>query len=262
MNCVDKIQCTPFTRLRLLVSLSAVILLAACSPAPAPVTEAAPAVDLYKLEAEASQALGLAQINGKRIDTLSLRLDTLSLRLSRTDSAIAALPYARTEEALDQLAMVREDVQFLRAYLENQRKVPAIVPAKKLPPEVASPAPAAYTKAMSLYDTGDYLTAAGLFESVPSQKDSSSWNDDAWYWAGESALRLGDFSRAIAAFQKVLTYNPSDKLDDAQFGIGLCYVKLGDRDRAIAELRKVAVHYPDSDRVAQANAELEKLQSR
>ena len=89
----------------------------------------------------------------------------------------------------------------------------------------------------------------------------NAWTDDAWYWAGESYMRSGDFARALGAFSKVFTYVSSDKHDDAQYQTGICYLRLGDRERATAELRKVEVLYPQSARVPLAKAELAKLQS-
>jgi TolA-binding protein len=263
MNCEAKIQCKNIASHPLgLLAVCFALLLAACAPAPEPKTDPAPAVDLYKLEADAGQALGLALANSKRLDTLQQRLDSLTERLARTDSTLAALPLARTEETINQLTLLREDVQFLRDYLEGQQKVPLINPVKKLPASTLSPAPTEYTQGLAAYDQKRDTDATALFEKVPALYPNSNWSDDAWYWAGESSLRSGDFSRALAAFQKVLTYANSDKHDDAQYAIGQCYMRLGDRDRAVAELRKVEVLYPESDRIPQAQAELTKLQSR
>jgi len=263
MNCTAKIQCRTATPWLPLFAGTLVFALCSCAPAPEVTTAPPPAVDLFKLEADVGQALSMSTAANQRLDTLVRRLDSLEQRLRQTDSVIAALPLARNEENINQVTLLREDVNFLRSYLENQHRVPLINPPKKqVPTEALAPAPAEYTQAMTAFDQGRHADAVELFEKVPALYPENTWNDDAWYWSAESSLRAGDFARALAAFQKVLTFTVSDKHDDAQYGIGVCYLRLGDRDRAIAELRKVQVHYPQSDRVPQAQSELNKLQSR
>lgn len=264
MNCNDNFQRNVRLKGRLLLfmSLCSPFLWSGCAPTPEPVVAPAPAVDLYQLEADAGQALSLAQHNALRLDSLQRRLDSLKKQLLRTDSALAALPLSRMEENLGQVALLREDVQFLRQYLENQYKVPLINPPKKTAPTALVPAPTEYTQAMAFLDQSNYQQAIPLFESVPALYPKNEWSDDAWYWAGESTRLLGDYARAIAAYQKVLTYPTSDKHDDSQYGIAQCFLQLGDRERAAAEFRKVEVHYPQSDRIPQARTELKKLQSR
>ena len=271
MNCHAKIQsnnatsphaCHARVLYRALAAGSLACALLACAPAPELQTSpSAPSVDTYRVEADAGTALALAQANARRLDTLTLRLDSLRLSLGHTDSALAALPLARSEETANELTLLREDLRFLRSFLENQGKVPLIQPPRQQPPTELPPAPAEYSQGMTAFDKGSYQAALSSFEKVPALYPENAWTDDAWYWAGESYLRSGDFARALAAFSKVFTYVHSDKHDDAQYQTGICYLRLGDRERATAELRKVEVLYPQSARVPLAKAELAKLQS-
>jgi tol-pal system protein YbgF len=158
-----------------------------------------------------------------------------------------------------QLALLREEVIFLRKFWENQNQVPLINPRREQAPKTPSPLPAEYEQAQYLYSQKNYSEAAKNFEKVTVLYPRGDWADAAWYWAGESQMALGNYAQAISAFEKVFFYAESIKQADAQFQIGICLLRMGSKDLAKAALRKVQEFYPKSPRALQAQSELNKI---
>ena len=212
-----------------------------------------------KVEIIANEALKLAKADSLRLDSISLHQEFLSKRIDLLDSFSTALPLATANENQLQIALLREEVIFLRKFLENQDKVPLINPSRTQMPTAPSALPLEYEQAQYLFSQKNYEAAATMFERVTVLYPQSDWTDDAWYWAGESQMALGNFSQAISAFQKVFFYTQSIKQADAQFQIGICFLRMGNREQAENALRKVQDFYPKSPRALQAQSELKKL---
>jgi len=229
---------------------------AACAPTEKPVPAG---VDMFKVEATANEALNLAKADSVRIASISLYAEFLSKRMDLLDSLYSTAPLAMTSENQLQLALLREEVVFLRKFLENQNKVPLINPQREQAPQIPGPLPAEYEQAQYLYSQKNYTEAAKSFEKVTVLYPRGDWADAAWYWAGESQMALGNYAQAISAFEKVFFYAQSVKQPDAQFQIGICLLRMGSKDLAKAALRKVQEFYPKSSRALQAQSELNKL---
>jgi len=230
--------------------------LAACAPN----QKSIPAgVDIYKVESTANEALKLATSDSLKIISISRYLEYMSKRIDLLDSLSLAAPLAMTNENQLQLALLREEVIFLRKFLENQNKVPLINPSREQAPSASGPLPPEYEQAQYLFSQKKYSDAAKSFEKVTVLYPKSDWADAAWYWAGESQMALGNYAQAISAFEKVFFYAESIKQPDAQFQIGMCLLKMGSKDLAKAALRKVQEFYPKSPRALQAQSELSKI---
>jgi TolA-binding protein len=219
----------------------------------------AAAVDVLEVEATANAALSLARVDSLRIASILLKLDSMSNRLGLLDSVFSVMPIARIDENQLQIALLREEVAFLRKFLENQNQVPLINPSREQVPDVPSGMPAEYEQAQYLFSQKNYEAAAKAFEGVATLYQKSRWASDAWYWAGESHMALSNYSQAISAFEKVFFYVESIKHADAQFQIGKCLLKLGNAEAAKAVFRKVQEFYPKNPRALQAQMELNKL---
>jgi len=236
--------------------LVAVGFFAACAPSEKSVP---PGVDIFKVEATANEALNLAKADSVKIASVLRYMEFLSKRIDLQDSLSSAMPLAMTSENQLQLALLREEVIFLRKFLENQNHVPLINPSREQAPMAPSPLPAEYEQAQYLYSQKKYSEAAKAFEKVTVLYPRSDWADAAWYWAGESQMALGNYAQAISAFEKVFFYAESIKQPDAQFQIGICLLRMGSKDLAKAALRKVQEFYPKSPRALQAQSELNKI---
>jgi tol-pal system protein YbgF len=233
--------------------LPAALILAACASKKATVD------DLARVEATANEALNLAKTDSAQINAMSLYLETLEKRIDLLDSISTAMPLAKASENMLQIALLREEVTFLRKFMENQDKVPIINPSREQLPITPGPLPEEYQQAQYLFTQKKYEAAAKQFEKVTVIYPKSDWTDDAWYWAGESQMALGNYAQAISAFEKVFFYAESLKQADAQFQIGICLLRMGNIDFAKAALRKVQDTFPKSPRALQAQTELNKL---
>jgi tol-pal system protein YbgF len=227
-----------------------------CSPTQPAIPDG---VDMYKVEATANESLNLAKKDSVQIAAILRNLEFISKRIDLLDSISTALPIATASENQLQIALLREEVTFLRKFLENQDKVPLVNPSRKQLPEAPGPFPPEYDQAQYLFTQKNYEAAAKQFEKVTVLYPKSDWADDAWYWAGESQMALGNYALAISAFEKVFFYTESIKQADAQFQIGICLLRMGNREQAKNALRKVQEFYAQSPRALQAQTELNKL---
>jgi len=239
-----------------LLPLAAAGFFAACAPSEKSVP---PGVDMFKVEATANEALNLAKADSLQIVSIARYVEFLSKRIDLLDSLSAASPLAMTSENQLQLALLREEVIFLRKFWENQNLVPLINPRREQAPLTPSPLPPEYEQAQYLFSQKNYKEAAKSFEKVTVLYPRGDWADAAWYWAGESQMELGNYAQAISAFEKVFFYAESVKQPDAQFQIGMCLLRMGNKDLAKAALRKVQEFYPKSPRALQAQSELNKI---
>jgi len=219
-----------------------------------------PEVDVVKVEATANNALRLANADSVWISAMVLHLDFLSKRIDILDSLSIIQPFATATENQLQMALLREEVAFLRRFLENQNHVPIVNPNRQQAPKTPGPLPSEYEQAQYLFTQKQYQAAAKQFESVTVLYPKSDWADDAWYWAGESQMALGNYAQAISAFEKVFFYPESIKQADAQFQIGMCLLRIGDKEHARTAFRKVQEFYSKSPRALQAQSELKKMQ--
>jgi tol-pal system protein YbgF len=216
-------------------------------------------VDMFKVEATANEALNLAKADSLKILFLLRHLDSMSMRIDLLDSLSAVAPLASASENQLQIALLREEVIFLRKFTENQNKVPLINPSREQAPKSLAGMPEEYEQAQYLFSQKKYSDAAKTFEKVTVLYPKSDWADDAWYWAGESQMALGNYALAISAFEKVFFYSESIKHADAQFQVGACLLKMGSVEQAKAALRKVQEFYPKSPRALQAQGMLNRL---
>jgi len=233
------------------LSLLAFILIISCAS-----NESA---NMATVEATANEALSLAKADSVRITVNAVQLKLLAKQIHLLDSLSVMLPLAATSENQLQIALLREEVIFLRRFIENQDKVPLMNPSREQLPKAASYLPPEYEQAQYMFSQKNYEAAAKHFEKFTVLYPQSDWTDDAWYWVGESQMALGNFALAISAFEKVFFYIQSIKQADAQFQIGICLLRMGNVEHAKNALRKVQEFYPRSPRALQAQTELNKL---
>ena len=125
-----------------------------------------------------------------------------------------------------------------------------------------------YEEAFRLYRTGDYQTAVDRFRSFLQTHPSSDYADNALFWMGECYFKLGDHEQAVLTFAEVVeTYPDGNKVPDALYRQGSAMLELGASSgkRATYEpaareiFQRIVVEYPDSERVGEAQRQLEKL---
>lgn len=143
---------------------------------------------------------------------------------------------------LDELDQERQKNYELQTQLDSERNKPKTS---------STPAPsgfrARYDEALEKYHSRNYRAAIDLFDQLLVNNPGNSLADNCQYWIGECHYALGDYTKAIAAFEKVFSFNNSNKNDDAQLKLGMCYWRLNDVSRAKEEFERLISHYPDSE---------------
>ncbi len=112
--------------------------------------------------------------------------------------------------------------------------------------------------------------AQQIFESIVKDAPYSKYAALAQYYAGQALEKQGKPAEAIAAYQAVLAkYHTDPTAADAQYQIGYVYLTEARTayDKAAANKAREAfedfiAHYPNSEKVAQAQANLKSLQTR
>ena len=104
-----------------------------------------------------------------------------------------------------------------------------------------------YKTALTYYFDTDYEESITRFEQLINVDDSHELSDNSQYWIGEAYFGLGNYKRALGAFEIVLTYPRSNKNDYAQFKIGLCLLKLKKEPQAYAAFQSFIDSYPESE---------------
>lgn len=147
---------------------------------------------------------------------------------------------------------------------EQEQKIASLqtnTPASQASQAQSSAFSSQYQNALQTYRSRHYQSAIQQFEGLLAQNSRHSLSDNAQYWIGESYYGLGNYQKAITAFEKVFTFSNSNKDDAAQLKLGLCYMKLNDPAKARQELQKLIDNYPTSESVSLARRLLSQIQS-
>ncbi len=127
-------------------------------------------------------------------------------------------------------------------------------------PTVNAPNPF-YEDAMDIFRSGDYESAAALFEAFVEKFPEDNLSDNALYWAGECKYTKKKFSEAIHRFKRVVEEYPvGSKVPDALLKIGFAYISLGDMESAETYLKQLIAQYPFSSAGAKAEERLKAIQ--
>jgi tol-pal system protein YbgF len=94
-----------------------------------------------------------------------------------------------------------------------------------------------------------------LMTSNPDHKLASNCQ----YWIGECYNAIGDYAKAIAAFNRVMEYRSSYKFDDALIMTGVVSMKMGDNENAKQKFQELVNRYPDSEYAPKAMRYLGRL---
>ena len=118
---------------------------------------------------------------------------------------------------------------------------------------------ASYKGSLDEYYSRRYESAISGFTELLTVAPNSTLADNAQYWIGECYYAIGNFEKALDAFQKVFNFPDSNKLSDAQLKLGLTYLKLGNTNNAREEFNGTVQNYPGTSAANYATQELKKL---
>ncbi len=176
---------------------------------------------------------------------------------------------ADVEALHDEMARLRGELEETRHLVEQ---APADSGAAAVPlaaaPRSGSAEIREYEAAFRLYRSGDYQAAVDRFRGFLQTHPSSDYADNALFWMGECYFKLGDHEQAVLTFAEVVELYPDgNKVPDALYRQGNAMLELGESsgkretyEPAAREIfNRIVVEYPDSERVGEAQRQLEKL---
>jgi tol-pal system protein YbgF len=106
---------------------------------------------------------------------------------------------------------------------------------------------AGYEAARDKFQMKSYREAISDFQALASSNPTHMLASNCHYWMGECYNATGEYSKAIAEFQKVMQYRQSYKFADALIMSGLCYLKMGESATARSKFQELIDRYPDSE---------------
>ena len=204
----------------------------------------------------------------ERIDNNSLLIQGNNNALVEIERRLAALE-AKIGDSLFQESTgfqeMKENISFLNDQvlrLDNSvrtnRPSPRPKPAAAFKPG-GFDVKTSYETARAEYEARKYESAISGFMEVLTVAPNSSYADNAYYWIGESYYSLGNFAKALDAFNKVFDYPKSNKLADSHFKVAKTYLRMGSNDAAKKEFTTVIQNYPGTPAEKYSRTELEKL---
>ncbi len=117
---------------------------------------------------------------------------------------------------------------------------------------------ALYDRGYTLYHQAAYVDSETAFQGFLRDHPRTDLADNAQFWIGESRLRRGDTSGALAAFRETVERFPrGNKVPDAMFRIGDCLERLGDLDGARSAWRSTIERFPSSAAAALSEERLD-----
>lgn len=244
-----------------------------CATTPPPPIEDAllPEIDVIQVKENSDEAMRLSRESKLDIDALNTKLLEVDNRLLIIGEELANVSAAKIEELENRIAILSEEFRLLEDEFKSEKELrqissgslkntftPNPTPSKDAPVIHESEA-STYKLASDFFYARDYEKAIRQYEKIIKDFPNGTYADNSVYWKGESHFALGNYAKAIAAYQKVFTYANSEKSDDSQFKIALGYARMGDRKQAITEFEKLISLYPDSEYMGRAKQELRKL---
>ncbi|MFC1569631.1 tol-pal system protein YbgF [bacterium] len=116
-----------------------------------------------------------------------------------------------------------------------------------------------YEQVLQKVNAKKYKDAIAGFRALMNGNPNHKLASNCQYWIGECYNALGDYSKAIQAFNSVMDYRSSYKFDDALIMTGLCSMKIGDNDNARQKFQELVNRYPDSEYAPKAMRYLGRL---
>jgi len=197
------------------------------------------------LVAVGALALGGCAVSPEE-DPVMIRMNDLDSRVQRIERVLTNQSLLELAQRLDTLQgevrTIRGEVEMLQNQTEGGK-----TQTRNLYGDLE--------KRLAALETLGGVGAASSLGATPAPAAGAS--EQATYDAGMVALRGGNYDKAIATFQEVVTNYPNgDLAANAQFWIGESYYTKGDHESAVAAYRKVLGDWPNSRKAPDAMVKL------
>ncbi len=211
----------------------------------------------------------LSRENQSDIRELNAKIATMEQKLKILADEAALVSSNKIDELENKITILSEELRYLdKRFNENMKNEKSVQIPNTFSPNPTISAQKTqfdpneakdYKRATDLFYARKYQRANQSFLAVKKKYPKGSFADNASFWSGECQFAMGDFEKAIKAYEATFTYPNTEKADDAQFKIGRSYLRLGKKKQAVIELKKLLSLYPNSEYVARAQIELKKI---
>ncbi len=113
--------------------------------------------------------------------------------------------------------------------------------------------------AMDFLTKRDYQSAVEELTKLENKQKNPSEKFKTYYWLGESYFGLGNYTKAIEYFRKVIKSGDSYKKDYATIMIAESYLRIGRVEEAKKSYAKFVDEYPNSNQIPRAKKMLQQL---
>jgi len=212
-------------------------------------------------ETRINQILEQVDRNAATIRETKNALEEISKRLADLENKIntnITEQNATVQEIKENLAFMNDQILRLDNSIRSKRPAPRPAAASVFKPG-GFDAATAYKGALDEYYSRRYESAISGFTELLTVAPGHDLADNAQYWIGECYYAMGNYSKALEAFNKVFDFPKSNKLADAHFKIGLTHLKLGDTAAAKEDFSAVVKNYPGTSAAKFASEQLQKL---
>ena len=150
-------------------------------------------------------------------------------------------------EIVNDMVMVENKISSLLLSFKEMNDLSVNNTTKVVPKITDEEYTAKYIESLSHYQNSEWDISLNGFNYLIQVDSNHDLADNCQYWIGEVYYALNDYRRSIKEFEKVASFQGTNKSDDAQFKIGLCYINIGQIDRARKEFNSLLEFYPNSE---------------
>lgn len=110
-----------------------------------------------------------------------------------------------------------------------------------------------YKVAHQMYMRGDYDASLLKFQNLLDNKIDNNLADNCQFWIAQIFFSKKSYKNAIQEFEKVLSYDNSNKKSESIYKIGLSYIKLDNTSEAKRKFKQIIDDYPKSKYYSKAS---------
>lgn len=212
----------------------------------------------------AEEQAPVESVESPDIDAFRSRLETMEGgQKSEPDMEEYVRMKSKVDELNQQIDSKESEISTLRQAIEQKKgTIGEMEAALETPPAgtiVVESFSQAYEEALNRFHGKRYNEAIQGFTALLAQFPTHSLASNCQYWIGECYFGMGEYGRAVEAFDLVLSYQRSLKQDDALLMLGRAYLKLGQTENARLSLNRLIKEFPASEFVTKAEQLLSKI---
>ena len=150
-------------------------------------------------------------------------------------------------EIVNDMVMVENKISSLILSFKEMNDLSVNKTTKVIPKITDAEYTAKYIESLSHYQNSEWDISLNGFNYLIQVDSNHDLADNCQYWIGEVYYALNDYRRSIKQFEKVASFQGTNKSDDAQFKIGLCYMNIGKIEKAKKAFTNLLEFYPNSE---------------